>query len=45
MKRFVQKNNLELYGYTGDYKIAFRIQAEDVQNEAAVLQDCLQEII
>jgi hypothetical protein len=38
LNRVVQKNSANLYGYADDHKIAFKIKAGNVQNEANVLQ-------
>ena len=37
LKKIAQKYNLELYGYTDDHKVAFRIQGGNAQNQANVL--------
>ena len=48
LKKIAQKYNLELYGYTDDHKVAFRIQGGNAQNQANVLKQlnkCLREIL
>jgi hypothetical protein len=48
LNRVIQKYPADLYGYADDHKIAFKIQAGNVQNEVTVLrqlEECLKEII